>query len=122
MTVYHSWFSNQELPGIPLEHVDKDGNVVDLSSGWTASAKLVSGSTIVVTQTDNITLAATSPNITISKWSSATLTAVASNLTASGKREQDFDLQVYLNRTADSADEVPMSTRRLIVRFRAAAA
>lgn len=122
MTVYHSWYTNQELPGIPLEHVDKDGNVVDLSSGWTASAKLVVGTTVVVTQTDNITLAATSPNITINKWSSATLTAVASNLSTSGKSQQTFDLQVYLNRTADSADEVPTSSRPLVVQFKPAAA
>ena len=119
--VYHSWYTDQELPGIPLELLDSNGNVADLSSGWTASAaKLVdSTNTTVVSQTDNMTLAATSPNITINRWSAATLTAVA---TAMGTtKAATYELRVYVRRVSDSADEVPMSTVPLRVEFKLAA-
>lgn len=119
--VYHSWYTDQELPGIPIELVDTDGTVVDLSSGWTATAaRLIdSSNAIVYSQTDNITLAATSPNITISRWSAATLSAIA---TAMGTTKAvTYELRVYIRRTSDSADEVPMSTAPLRVEFKLAA-
>ena len=122
MAIYHSWFTDQELPGIPIELLDTDDTVVDLSSGWTAvAARLVYDSNaIVYSQTDNITLAATSPNITINRWSAATLTAVA---TAMGTTKQvTYELRVYVRRTSDSADEVPMSSTPVRVEFKLAAA
>jgi len=122
MAIYHSWFTDQELPGIPIELLDTDGTVVDLSSGWTATAaRLINDSNaIVYSQTDNITLAATSPNITINRWSAATLTAVA---TAMGTTKQvTYELRVYVRRTSDSADEVPMSSTPVRVEFKLAAA
>lgn len=121
MAIYHSWYTDQELPGIPIELQDTDGTVVDLSSGWTATAaRLVdSSNAIVVSQTDNITLAATSPNITINRWSAATLTAVA---TALGTTKQaTYELRVYVRRSSDSADEVPMSSVPVRVEFKLAA-
>jgi len=119
--VYHSWYTDQEIPGIPIELLDASGNVVDLSSGWTATAaKLVdSSNVVVVSQTDNMTLAATSPNIVINRWSATTLSAIA---TAMGTTKQvTYELRVYVRRTADSADEVPMSSAPLRVEFKLAA-
>lgn len=119
--VYHSWYTDQELPGIPLELLDTNGDVVDLSSGWSATAaKLVdSSNAVVVSQTDNMTLAATSPNITITRWSATTLSTIA---TAMGTTKQvTYELRVYIRRTSDSADEVPMSTAPLRVEFKLAA-
>jgi len=120
--VLHSWYTDQELPGIPIELLDSSGDVADLSSGWTAvAARLVdSSNAIVVSQTDNMTLAATSPNITINRWSAATLSAVA---TAMGTTKQvTYELRVYVRRSSDSADEVPMSSAPLRVEFKLAAA
>ena len=119
--VFHSWYTDQELPGIPLELFDINGDVVDLSSGWTViAAKIVdSTNTTVVSQTDNMSLAATSPNITINRWSTATLTAIA---TAMGtKKAVTYELRVYVRRQSDSANEVPMSTTPLRVEFKLAA-
>jgi len=120
--VLHSWYTDQELPGIPIELLDSSGDVADLSSGWTAvAARLVdSSNAIVVSQTDNMTLAATSPNITINRWSATTLSAVA---TAMGTTKQvTYELRVYVRRSSDSADEVPMSSAPLRVEFKLAAA
>lgn len=120
--VYHSWFTDQELPAIPIELLDSSGNVVDLSSGWSATAaKLVDDTnTLVVSQIDNMTLAATSPNIVIDRWSAATLTTVATALGTN--RSAVYELRVYVKRSSDSADEVPMSTAPLRVEFKLASA
>ena len=123
MAVYHSWFTNQELPGIPFDHRDADGALVDLSTGdWTFSGLLVNPATnaIVATQSSDFTGAATSPNLTLNKWASGTLTAVTTDMGTT--KTKVYELRVYLRRVADSADEVPMSTNPLRIEFKLAAA
>jgi len=122
---YHTWYTDQERPGIPIVIYDTDGtSILALASGYTATVQLVkmATSTIVVTQSADITLASTSPNLTISKWSATTLTAVAADLLATGRASQDYEVRPYVRLTADSTDEVPTSTEQLIVTFRPAAA
>jgi hypothetical protein len=122
MAVYHAWFTDQELPGIPFEVKDQNDAIVDYSSGWSSfTAKLVRGSTLVASQTTGVTGAATSPNITIASWTSATLALIAADLVTLGATSQNYELRVYARRTSDSADEVPTSSRALTVQFKTAA-
>jgi len=120
MAVHHTWFTDQEKPGIQIEHLDADGTtIVDLSSGYTFTLELVRGNTIVASQTTNMTGAATSPNFTMSEWTSAVLTAVASDLTTLGVSSYNYEARPYFRNS--SKDEVPTSMQPLIVQFKVAA-
>ena len=120
MAVRGAWFTDQEKPGIPIEYRDPVTNtVVDFSSGYTFSAQIVRGTTKVVTQTTNMTGAATSPNFVMSEWDAATLTAIAADLTALGIDSYNYEFRPYAR--ANSKDEVPTAMEPVIIRFKAAA-
>ena len=91
----------QELPALPIEWLDADGNAIDFSSGWTFTVKIsASGAPTValVTKTSGITGAATLPNVTID-WTTSEL----SSLPAAGAK---YDVRLIARRTADSKDRV----------------
>ena len=55
MAVHGVWYTDQEKPGIQIEHLDADGTtVVDFSTGYTFTVQIVRGTTIVASQTDNM--------------------------------------------------------------------
>jgi hypothetical protein len=125
---YHTWYTDQELPGIPIAIYATDGTtLLDLTTGslFTATVQLVRGSAIVVTQSTNITLydgVGEGYNLTVDKWASGTLTAVVADLTVQGKTTSAYEVRPYIRRTSDSADEVPTSSKLLTVTFKTAAA
>lgn len=120
MAIHGAWFTDQEKPGIVIEHRDPVTNtVVDFSSGYTFTAQIVRGTSKIVTQTTNMTGAATSPNFTMSEWDAATLTAVAADLATLGVDSYPYEFRPYAR--ANSKDEVPTSMRPLIVQFKVAA-
>lgn len=101
MTTAWAMEVGQELPALPLEWLDKDGSVIDFSSGWTFTVKLstqTAPTVAVLTKTSGITSAATSPNVTID-WTTSEL----ASLTAGGTV---YELRVIARRTADSKDRV----------------
>jgi hypothetical protein len=96
---YHTWYTDQELPGIPIAIYATDGTtLLDLTTGslFTATVQLVRGSAIVVTQSTNITLydgVGEAYNLTVDKWASGTLTAVAADLTTQGKTTSAYEVR-----------------------------
>lgn len=59
-----------ELPPLPLAWTDRDGTIIDFSTGWTFTMLLASvdaKDTIVNTKTTGFTGAATSPNLLIAR-------------------------------------------------------
>lgn len=121
MAVHAVVFTDQEKPGIQIEHLDADGtSVVDLSSGYTFTAQVVRGQTIVASITTNMTGAATSPNFTMSEWPAAALTSIAADLTTLGVTSYNYEYRPYAR--ANSKDEVLTALQPMTVQFRAAAA
>jgi hypothetical protein len=116
-----TYYTDQELPGIPFEWLDYDGSIIDFSSGWSFTVKLIRGNTVVASQTTSITGAATSPNITLAGWTSATLTLMAADLTSLGRTSNDYKLLLYARRSADSADDVLRPAAPPVVTFKTAA-
>lgn len=108
MTTTFTYYTDQELPEITFEWTNNDGTVVDFSSGWTFTAKLVRVSTnaLVTSQSSDIVGDDILPNVTLQKWASATLTAIAADLTAHSRTSDAYELRLYARRTADSADDV----------------
>ena len=103
MSLIGRYYTDQEKPGLAIEY--KDGStIVDLSSGYTFTAELVRGTTIVASQTTNMTGAATSPNFTMSEWTAAVLTAIAADLVTLGVDSYNYEYRPYAR--ANSKDEV----------------
>ena len=103
MSNEYAYRADQELPSIGLDWRDRDGNLIDYSTGWTFTVKFTSteDTTIIGTpKTTGITGAATSPNVVID-WS----TSDWSSLTASATGTK-YKLHLYARRTADSKDDV----------------
>jgi hypothetical protein len=71
------YYTDQESPSFAVAWSDRDGNLIDFSTGYTFELKLVhrSTGTVGLTKSAGIVGAATSPNITAS-WSAAELAAV----------------------------------------------
>lgn len=95
--------ADQELPAIAVAWSDRDGTLIDFSTGWTFTAKiaLATNPTVVLaTKTTGITGAATSPNVTIDFSTSdfSALTAAAAGTL--------YVVHLYARRTADSKDRV----------------
>lgn len=68
-----TYVEGAELPSITRDWYDDQGNLIDLSSGWTFIARAgIPGTEAVVEKTSGITGAATSPNLTIN-WSTGEL-------------------------------------------------
>lgn len=134
MSVYHTWFTDQESPGIPFAlYTAGTTDLLNLGTGYTATAQLVRPSitgtlapTLVVTQSTAITLydgVGEDYNMTINSWAAATLTAIATDLgTTLAKTGAVYEVRPYVRLTSGSLDEVPTSSDRLFVRFELAAA
>lgn len=102
MTTYE-YRADQELPAIPVEWLDRDGAVIDLSTGWTFTVKIALASapnTVLVTKSSGITGAATSPNVTVD-WSTSDFTTLTPAATGTG-----YVAHLYARRTSDSKDRV----------------
>jgi hypothetical protein len=134
MSVYHTWLTDQESPGIPFAlYASGTTTLLDLSTGYTVTVQLVRPSIVgalapflVVTQTASLTLydgVGEDYNLTIDQWASATLTAISTDLTTTlGKSGATYEVRPYVRRTTGSLDEVPTSHEPLFVRFELAAA
>lgn len=95
--------ADQELPSIGLQWLDRDGAIIDFSTGWTLTVKLALASapnTIVATKSAGITGAATSPNVTID-WSTSDFTGLTPAATGTS-----YVAHVYARRNSDSKDRV----------------
>ena len=106
MTVI-SLYADQELPAIPIDWQDSAGATLDFSSGWTATVKVCAvsaPSTIILTKTSGITLAATNPNYLI-EFTAADLATIVAALSP-GTRGTAAFMYVYNRRTSDSKDAV----------------
>lgn len=113
----YEYRKDQELPGIAVSWYDRDGAIIDFSSGWTLTAKLCLRSTpatIALTKSSGITGAATAPNVTID-WS----TTDFSSLTAS---PTEYVVQLYARRNSDSKDRVFKPGAPITIRLFPAAA
>jgi hypothetical protein len=74
-TVY-TYIADQDLPGIGLDWRDRDNALIDFSTGWTFTVKLIDESgNVDLTKTVSITGAATSPNVQIA-WAAGELAAL----------------------------------------------
>ena len=87
--------SGAELPDTAIAWYDRDGTIIDFSSGWTFTVKVGTGTTASFTKSTNITGASTAPNVTIAWATSSEL----STLTAGNYR-----IELVARRTSDSKD------------------
>lgn len=97
-----SWgyLAGDSLPAFTVTWKDASGNVRDLSSGYSAVAKLALATdpdTVLVTKSSGITLAATAPNVTVA-WNAAVDFA---SLTPDAQGT-DYVVWLTLTRSADS--------------------
>lgn len=100
-TPAYSYRIGQELPSMAFEWLDRDGAVIDFSTGWTFAAKIADADdpgTILATVTTGITGAATSPNVTIDWATDAFDTLVPA------EAGSVFVVHLIATRTADSKD------------------
>ncbi len=100
-TPAYAYRIGQELPSMAFEWQDRDGAVIDFSSGWTFTAKLASANTpgtIAATITTGITGAATSPNVTID-WATDAFDALTPDAAGSV-----YVVHLIARRTSDSKD------------------
>lgn len=108
-----SFRTDQELPAITGIWYDNTGAVRDLSSGYTATVKIAPATaptTVVLTKTSGITLAATAPNWTWSPtttdWATLITAATTAGVDVPTSAGTIYVLYLYLRRTADSYDAV----------------
>jgi hypothetical protein len=101
-------WSDQELPSTPFVWNDRDGNLVDFSSGWTFTFEVSLNGTIVLSKTSGITGSASSPNVTVD-WAVNELAALGAG---------DYTGRLIARRTADNKDR--MFPGRLTLQVRAA--
>ena len=89
------YYRDQEDPAYVVEWADRNGDLIDFSTGYTFQLKLVNvaSGTVGLTKTTNITGAATAPNISVA-WAVGDLTVT----TADGPH------RVELRATASSRD------------------
>lgn len=95
----YEYMADQELPAIPVEWRDKDGALIDFSSGWTFTAKVCAANTpttIALSKTTGITGADTSPNVLID-WTTSDFSALTPG---------PHVVHLYARRTSDSKDRV----------------
>ena len=107
MTAY-AYRADQELPSYSIGWTDSAGAVLDFSTGYTATVKvaLVSApTTVILTKTTNITLAATSPNYVIDFTTAelATMETAAGTIPTGGV---ECVVYAYCRRDSDSRDRV----------------
>jgi hypothetical protein len=98
MTQESPWIyrAGQELPAFAVEWRDRSGALVDFSSGWTFTVKLVNETgAAVLTKTAGITGSATAPNVTVG-WAADELNIVPGT----------YRVHLTARRTADSLDRL----------------
>lgn len=99
----YSYRKDQELPAIPLAWYDRNGALIDFSSGWTFTVKLAKAATpttVALTKTTGITGAATDPNLLID-WSTSDWSALDAD-----PQGTVYVVWVYARRNSDSKDRV----------------
>jgi hypothetical protein len=97
----YDYFTDTELPA-PSGDVREDGALVDLSTGWTLSAKVCPTSTpaaALINKTSGVTGYATSPSWIVD-WSTSDFAALTAS--ASGSK---YIVTVFGRRSSDSKDE-----------------
>lgn len=61
-----NYIKGADLPDLPIEWLDGDGDLINFSTGWTFSALIgLTSQTALFTKTAGFTGAATSPNLTV---------------------------------------------------------
>lgn len=91
---------NQELPSFAVSWSDRDGNLIDFSTGYTFTLKLANSATgeVALTKTTGIVGGDTAPNV-VAAWAAGEL-----NITPGSYR-------VHLTATSAGADRVFMPGR-----------
>lgn len=87
--------SGAELPDLAIEWRDRDGNLIDFSSGWTFTVKVGTDLATAFTKTTGITGAATSPNVLVQWATSGELSTLAAG---------QYRIELTARRTSDSKD------------------
>lgn len=108
MSTRYDLRADQELPALALEWKDRAGDVIDFSSGWTATVKVVTAAaptTVIHTKTSGITLAATSPNYLID-WSASDMSTITAALTFTSTGPVRCLVYAYCKRDSDSKDRL----------------
>lgn len=87
MAVY---YCDETDPGQPFNVYAADGTTVAqlVAEGWTPTVRVIRSSSpdkLVATQSTNITLANTLPNLTRTQWSAATLAAIVADMATLGE-------------------------------------
>ena len=82
-----TYYANEHLPGQPFTVYERDGTTVAqlLAEGWTASVEVIregSPEKLVATQSTNLVLTNTAPNLTRSQWSASTLALIVTDMAA----------------------------------------
>lgn len=96
MTVY-TYIADQADPALALNWLDRDGNTINFSSGYTFTVQLVSdqSGSVALTKTTGITGASTLPNVLIA-WGTSDFTGLDGTYkvrayATSGGRKRVFD-------------------------------
>ncbi len=73
------WRADAEAPSFAVAWKDRDGNLIDFSSGYTFEIEFVRNDEVVWSKTTGITGAATSPNVVVA-WASGDLANLTSGV------------------------------------------
>lgn len=95
------YYTDQELPPMPITWRDRDGNVRDFSTGYTFTVKLAlktAPTVVVLTKSSGITGSASEPNYLVD-WSTTDWSGLSHSATG-----VDYLVYAYARRTADSKD------------------
>lgn len=75
----YAYRADQELPSMAFDWLDRDGNTIDFSTGWTFAVKITAATapgTVLTTKSTGITGAATLPNVVVD-WAAGDFTDLA---------------------------------------------
>lgn len=95
---------NQELPSFAVSWSDRDGNLIDFSTGYTFTVKLVSSATgdVALTKTAGIVGDDAAPNVVVA-WAPGELNVTAGSY------------QVHITATTGGADRLFMPGREPVI-------
>lgn len=91
-----SFYRDQELPDIPLEWEDDDGQLIDFSTGWTFTWQIGRDGQLFINKTTGITGSATSPNLLLA-FTAGEFAGLPAGI---------YQLIIYARRTSDGKDAV----------------
>ena len=90
------YIQGADLPDAAITWLDRNGSVIDFSSGYTFSLKIgTPGQTALLSKSSGFTGAATSPNLTIAWATSGELNTIAAGV---------YSGQIKATRNSDSKD------------------